>query len=413
MYTGPKTTNYGLIYGYDTGYGVANNHTNTRFYPGEPTTNYVTDSSILGAGWTGSFSLIDSTTKSFQLNVNSFHTDGAGWRSFMWDMRAHTGSAVTISATIEIPDDSPGDLAWVMMGQANSGGSGTTTATYLGYSASSERYYKTTKNTERISWSGTIGNTGTANQPNGIIGFTVWYNSGTNNTNSFIKVSNVQIEKKSHATPFVNGTRSATAGLIDLKRTKNIDLSNVSFDSTGQLAFDGTDDYISLGDDEDFDFTDGILTVEAVVKFPNSWTSGDQYPNIVSKGGSAGWDTAGWSLFGFRGWPSGSDKSWGFALRNGNSTRVASRNDVAEDVFVHIAATLDTSAIKLYENGVEVASVSQLYKPEANTTSFLIGKGPSNHEFPGDIPVVKVYDRTLTATEIKENFNSLKNRFNI
>ena len=219
MYTGPNTINNGLVYGYDTGYGVANNHTDTRFYPGEPTTNYADDTVDAQGGWTGSFSLLDSSTKSFQFNVSNFAANpGAGWRSFMWDMRAHTGSAVTISATIEVPDDSPGDFAWVRMGQANSGSNGTSTANYLGYSAASEKYQKSTKTTERITWSGTIGNTGTANQPNGYIGFTVWYNDGIPGTNSYIKVKDVQIEKIAHATPFVAGTRSATGSLIDLKR---------------------------------------------------------------------------------------------------------------------------------------------------------------------------------------------------
>ena len=134
-----------VVFGYDTGYRVADNHTATRFYPGEPTINYADDTIDAQGGWSGSYSLIDSATKSFQLNVSNFHTDGAGWRTFVWDMRAHTGSAVTISATIEIPDNSPGDWAWVMMGQANSGSGGTTTATYLGYSSSSERYQKSTK----------------------------------------------------------------------------------------------------------------------------------------------------------------------------------------------------------------------------------------------------------------------------
>ena len=32
-------TNDGLVFGYDTGIGVNNNETGTRFYPGEPTTN--------------------------------------------------------------------------------------------------------------------------------------------------------------------------------------------------------------------------------------------------------------------------------------------------------------------------------------------------------------------------------------
>ena len=39
MYTGPKLISKDLVFGYDTGYGVADNATATRFYPGEATTN--------------------------------------------------------------------------------------------------------------------------------------------------------------------------------------------------------------------------------------------------------------------------------------------------------------------------------------------------------------------------------------
>ena len=147
-------------------------------------------------------------------------------------MTSHAGSAVTISATIEVPDDSPGDFAWVMIGQlntyTNSGGGGT----YMGYSPASDRYQKSTKSTERISWSGTVGSGGSANQPNGHIGFTVWYNQGIPGTNSYIKVKDVQIELKSHATPFVNGTRGGEGAntLMNLSNKAGLDLSNVSFD---------------------------------------------------------------------------------------------------------------------------------------------------------------------------------------
>ena len=62
-----------LVFAYDTG--------DTRnSYKGEPTTNYTTDSGILQNGWSGGFSLLDSSTKSFQLNVSNFHTDNRGWR---------------------------------------------------------------------------------------------------------------------------------------------------------------------------------------------------------------------------------------------------------------------------------------------------------------------------------------------
>jgi len=39
MYTGPNIERDGLVFGYDTGYGVADNSTATRFYPGESTIN--------------------------------------------------------------------------------------------------------------------------------------------------------------------------------------------------------------------------------------------------------------------------------------------------------------------------------------------------------------------------------------
>ena len=37
-----------LVYGYDSGYGVADKHTSTRFYPGQPTTNLKSDTQTSG-----------------------------------------------------------------------------------------------------------------------------------------------------------------------------------------------------------------------------------------------------------------------------------------------------------------------------------------------------------------------------
>ncbi len=384
----------GLVFGYDTGYGIADNTTATRFYPGEATTNYVTDSSLLQSGWTGSYSLIDSATKSFQFNVSNFNGaagSGQGWRSFMWDMRAHAGSAVTISATIEVPDDSPGDFAWVMMGQANSRSSGTTTATYLGYSSSSERYQKTTSTTERISWSGTIGNTGTANQPNGIIGFTVWYNGGTSGTNSFIKVSNVQIEKISHATPFVNGTRSSTQSLIDLKRTTDIDVSNVSFDSTGQPDFDGSNDNINFGN---IAALQNLATGAIEIVYHRDASTGT-YQMIFTDAGSDLEITY-------------SGNTLQFYIGNSG----LSYTHAVTGQYFHVVGIWGTGYKKLYLNGSLVASGTNTGVDTGSRTRYVGGRGTS-FPFNGKIPVTKVYSKALTTEEISNNFKAYKNRFNI
>ena len=394
MYTGPHLIKDNLVFGYDTGYGVADNNTSTRFYPGEPTVNYVTDSSILGSGFGGSSTLLDSSTKSFQLNINSFNGSGQTWRSFMWDMRSHAGSAVTISATVEVPDASPGDFAWVMVGQAMSGTNGTQTANYLPYSTSSERYQKTTTNTERITWSGTVGNTGTANQPNGIIGFTVWYNGGTAGVNSFIKVSNVQIELRSQATPFTATSRSSTQSLIDLKKTTDINVSNISFDSTGQPFFDGTDDILNTGLFNGRNPATDPFTIEAIVKSDttsgshmwldatNNGTNQRLYCAYASTGTSnpMGIQNSGWSSSG-----------------------------VNDTDFHHYVIVMDGSVAKLYNNG-EAHSTK-------NYTSYQIQAlnvgGRSGYRWVGTIPVFKIHNQVLSANQVKQNYNAYKNRFNI
>jgi hypothetical protein len=235
-----------LIFGFDSGYGVADNATSTRFYPGEPTVNYVTDSPSEG-GWSGTSTVLDSSAKSFRLNITNFAANpGAGWRAYTWDMTSHAGDDVTISATFEYVGP-VGAFAWLMIGQVNSHTNSSGAGGYLGYAAASEKTTKTTTTKERVSWSGTLGSPGTANSPTGHVGITVWINDGIpGGTDSYVVVSNVQIEKKDHATPFVNGTRAATASLIDLKRTNDIDISNISFNSTGQPTLDGSDDEIDI-----------------------------------------------------------------------------------------------------------------------------------------------------------------------
>lgn len=392
MYTGPNLVKTNLLFGYDTGYGVSDNDTSTRFYPGEPTVNYVTDTPSNQGGWTGSFSLLDSATKSFQFNVNNFAANpGAGWRTFSWDMTSHAGSAVTISATIEVPDDSPGNLAWVMVGQlntyTNSGGGGT----YMGYSPASDRYQKSTKSTERISWSGTVGSGGGANQPNGHIGFTVWYNDGIPGTNSYIKVKDVQIELKSHATPFVNGTRSSTQSLIDLKKTSSINMQNMSFNSTNQPTFDGSGDYIDITTDfgtlDQYSF-EYVENPQQTHKMPIS----SRLNTNFYKYGAYSW-----------------------RYKHGGTLGEYYHTAGATSGWHHWVITYDGSTISVYQDNISLGTNSSSSGSADWSGGLKIGwwSAGADYDFNGDIPVMKFYNRALTASEVASNFKAYKNRFNI
>ena len=96
----------------------------------------------------------------------------------------------------------------------------------------------------------------------------IWYQDGadyTTYTHSF-ELQNPQLEAKSHATPYVDGTRSATQGLINRTGTSTIDISNASFDSNAQMSFDGTDDIINTGLFSGRNPSTDPFTVEAVVR---------------------------------------------------------------------------------------------------------------------------------------------------
>jgi hypothetical protein len=383
-----------LIFGLDSSYGVADNSTVTRFYPGEPTVNYVSDSPTQG-GWSGGIDVLDSSQKKFKCHISNFNgSPGAGWRAFTWDMTAHSGSDVTISLDFETVGPN-GTMAWIMVGQTNTHTNNSSGAGgYMGYSATSERTYKTTTSKERVTWTGTIGSTGTASQPSGHIGFTFWINSGVpGNQDAYVIISNVQIEKKNHATPFVNGTRSSTAGLIDLKRTNDINISNISFNSTGQPTLDGTNDKFDITFptlSSDFGSIEVIAARkdETTNSFIFGAVGGSTNRYYLRHAGATSYDAC-----------------------RGNPLANASFGVLTQDKLYHLVMTWDLNTVYAYTNGVLSAS-SSYTNPGSDITGGNIGQGSGNYVM-ADLPVFKVYGKTLSATEIKQNYKAYKKRFDL
>jgi len=81
-------------------------------------------------------------------------------------------------------------------------------------------------------------------------------------------------------------------------------------------------------------------------------------------------------------------------------------------------STASGVSAKLYLNGVEIDSFSgaTIDIASMSTTSFLIGRPYSTslgRRYNGQIAVVKVYNKALTASEVQQNFNALRGRFGI
>jgi hypothetical protein len=221
---------------------------------------------------------------------------------------------------------------------------------------------------------------------------------------------NAQLEYKPHATQFTPSgtTRSATQGLLDLTGNSTIDLSNVSFDSNAQMTFDGTNDQILL--DSYASTIPYGTSVNITVETFTRWN--DLVPNgvIVSYGGNG---TGAGFLFQVE-----FSQGLEFSLFDGNgnggrASLLTAPSAQYEDQYIHMVGTYDGNTVRLYINGTQSASQAYTYG-YPQQSYFRLGNEYNRSYYANiDLPVLKIYNRALTASEIKSNFNAIKGRFNI
>ena len=188
--------------------------------------------------------------------------------------------------------------------------------------------------------------------------------------------------------------REVDESLVDLTGNSTLDLTNVSFDSNAQMTFDGTDDAVNNIQVQ----SSSAMTWEAVV-YPETLSSNVFYnvfnPRISLR-------TYQINLYHTKPDRNG-DVGFTYAFQTGS--------------YYHIAVTYDASnGYRGYVNGEEktrtITNNGAAGKPEFNSTAIGIYAGSEGY-FGGKIPLAKIYNRALTASEIKSNFNAIKGRFNI
>ena len=388
---GPNVINDGLVFGYDTGYGVADNTTATRFYPGQPATN---NTIAANYNWNG-----DGSNQSFAnkgvVEVTDESLKYNGYDTYLWTPGSSLNCYLNGSPELNYSDNS---TVWTFSCyiKREDGVAITSLNVYMYYPGSDG------------SASGTIVDCG-----NG------WYRVSRTRTGSSSQIqlagftgfvagnkyylSGVMLTKTNHTVPHVEiqSSRSDTASLIDLKRTLSIDVGDVSFDSTGQPTFDGTDDEINTG------VTTQLTDFSCVVVFKNN--SSTAWARIVDKSYSAGFFIS--SYF----YSSGSGYVGAGIIEPSAPHGQALQYDTSK--YNYFAVTRSGGTHTIYLNG----STNKLQKTNGNTSStsgteMAIGAwgGSSNSQrYTGEIPVVKLYNKELTAAEIEQDFNSYKNRFNL
>jgi hypothetical protein len=381
MYTGPNVTNDDLVFGYDTGYGVADNTTVTRFYPGEPTTNVLTTANASttaswGASNTGSTTgavtfLVEDGMPFMRLNNVTYVS---GYPRF-------TGQVFANSATVT------GGFSTSFEARGTTGAS----LKLKIYDNGSTKITNTATLTD--TWTRyTFDNQSTShnlNQP--------YFNPNT--SNAIYDIRNVQIEAKSHSTPFVSGSRSNTASLIDLKQTRDINVSNISFEGTGQPDFDGTDDFIAITD---------LLASQSIglgTQLTISlWLNPDSHTSAMafSTGQSGNDRIYFWTENGLNTW-----RVNAYTSTTGHGSLPSIGN------WFNTVLVINGLNITVYLNGVEDYTGTYTAFTTQNYATFGRHGAASSYYYNGNIAVARIYEKALSATEVLKDFNAYKKRFNI
>jgi hypothetical protein len=208
-----------------------------------------------------------------------------------------------------------------------------------------------------------------------------------------------QIEQKGHITPFVNGTRSSTQGLIDRTGNETITLSNLSYDSNAQMSFDGTDDQFVIT-------VPGVGTsfsIEVVIKVDN-YSNG---PIFVSP------NSVGIDHF-FRVNSNGTIRANFVEIADSSNDGYTSTTTINTGEYYHVVISKTPSNGTLYVNGVAEDSHTPTLAAAAWSGDWRIGARWNNtYNLNGELPIMKIYNQALTSTEITKNFNAIRSRFGL
>jgi hypothetical protein len=185
----------------------------------------------------------------------------------------------------------------------------------------------------------------------------------------------------------------------DLAGSNNGTISGTSFNSTGDLTFDGSSsDSISFGTPSDlvFDADEQFSTSVWIQKEDqdSSQVILQQRRTVIGIGydGIAGTSTnVPYSYIG--------------------ATATNASTVLQDDVWYHIATTYNNQAFKLYVNAVVEGSGTRNKESDSGQTVYFGRHGSAGNNFKGKLANLSYYSRELSASEILQNFNAQKQRF--
>jgi len=402
MYTGLHVIKNGLIFGYDTNYGVADNGLSTRFYKGRPTTNISANHHASGhnsGNYGNVVTVVDAPEKGDRWKKVTISNRGSNFRIVQWQYTSHT-SDVVYSHSAEFDWGNMRGKGYSMPFDGSGGG---TRNYYRNKNYSSNGGTSIDVNLKDGHFASNIVKSGTH-----VHAWFIYHSTtGVSGLNDYFYYRDYQVEVSTTTSPYTSSSRSNTNSLLDLTKTVNIDVSNVSFDSTGQPDFDGTDDRIVSSTGVNLSSYTS-LTYEGVVKAVglashDRWFSG-------TNSGDTGFHNPDLAI--------GTNGQLGYIFSGSGigSWNMPSGLTIDTTKFNHLVYTFtNTGVVKIYVNGTQEYTATHSNATFPSNSKFMTGMRFDNNGegVDGSIPIAKVYSRALSADEVKTNFLAYSRRFNI
>lgn len=230
------------------------------------------------------------------------------------------------------------------------------------------------------------------------------YMYGYFNTRNTVKIADVQIET-GYVSPIVENnasTRSNTRALLDLTGQKTITVQSLTYSSNGSFTFNGSSDYLTI---PSTNLGNGNLpwTVSAWVKTTttastlgtgsvlSNQASGPVYSVMCVNSGKIAY----WTY---------QNAAW--AQKLGVGTTV---NDGNWHMLTWV--NYNNNTMDMYVDGKLDSNVPNSTSGNQNPVD-IIG-GSWNSKFAGNIDALSIYNVSLSAEQIAQNFNALRGRYGI
>ena len=191
-------------------------------------------------------------------------------------------------------------------------------------------------------------------------------------------------------------------------------MSSIAYSNTSTFfSFNGTTSQISVADNASLEPGSGDWTIEVWLRYSIITGKTRTYLSKTNNaGGSADWG------YGLRTNPTTSVTY--FEVGNGTTSITSPTTSVTSNVWYQIVGVwtnVALNSIALYKNGVFVGSNTHSFASIRDTSNALyLGNYNGNEfaqQFQGDMGIVRMYNRALTASEVLNNYDANKNIYGL